>query len=246
MCVPRLGTIVGSSASACSSSGRIRSAHTPVALITLSARTTNSSPSRRRGPGLRRRPVVARAAGHLEPVGADRTEPLGLAEHGQHEPRIVGLAVVEQVAAGRLARAERRQQLDDLLAGDHAVARRGSSRPRRPRRARRAARRPRSRGVAITSYMFSPIPTSRSGRAPPNAGTTSCSGVHEVRRQLDHQLALEQGLADEPEVELLQVAQPAVDELATTGCWCPTRSRPFRRARRCSRARPRPAPHRRR
>ena len=38
--------------------------------------------------------------------------------------------------------------------------------------------------------------------------------AHEVRRQRDHQLALEQRLAHEPEVEVLQVAQAAVDELA--------------------------------
>ena len=38
--------------------------------------------------------------------------------------------------------------------------------------------------------------------------------AHQMRRQRHHQLALEQGLADEPEVEVLQVAQAAVDELA--------------------------------
>ena len=37
--------------------------------------------------------------------------------------------------------------------------------------------------------------------------------VDEVRRQRDHELALEQRLADEAEVEVLQVAQAAVDEL---------------------------------
>ena len=38
--------------------------------------------------------------------------------------------------------------------------------------------------------------------------------AHEVRRERDHQLALEQRLAHEAEVEVLQVAQAAVDELA--------------------------------
>jgi hypothetical protein len=37
--------------------------------------------------------------------------------------------------------------------------------------------------------------------------------VHEVRRQVDHQRPLEQRLAHEPEVEVLQVAQPAVHQL---------------------------------
>jgi len=41
--------------------------------------------------------------GHLQPVGADRAEPLGLAQHGQDEPGVVGLAVVEQVPAARPA-----------------------------------------------------------------------------------------------------------------------------------------------
>ena len=35
-----------------------------------------------------------------------------------------------------------------------------------------------------------------------------------MRRELDHQLALEQRLAHEPQIELLQVAQAAVHELA--------------------------------
>ena len=42
--VPRLGAIRGTSASSWISSGRIRSAQTPVALITLSASTSNRSP----------------------------------------------------------------------------------------------------------------------------------------------------------------------------------------------------------
>ena len=60
--------------------------------------------------------VLLQQPGDPQPVGADRAEALGLAEHGQHEADVVGLAVVEQVAARRLARGERRQQLDHLLA----------------------------------------------------------------------------------------------------------------------------------
>ena len=44
MCDPRDGRMRGTSASSCSSSGRSRSAHTPVALTTLSARTCKRSP----------------------------------------------------------------------------------------------------------------------------------------------------------------------------------------------------------
>ena len=66
---------------------------------------------------------------------------------------------------------------------------------------------------AITSYMFSPTPVRRSGRLPSKAGHEQRQRVHEVRRQLDQQRALEQRLADQPEVEVLQVAQAAVDQL---------------------------------
>ncbi len=44
MCVPRLGRMTGTSASSCSSPGRSRSAHTPVALTTLAARISSVSP----------------------------------------------------------------------------------------------------------------------------------------------------------------------------------------------------------
>jgi hypothetical protein len=56
MCVPRLGRITGTSASSWSSPGRSRSAHTPVALTTLAARTSSSVPdsaSRTRAPTAR-------------------------------------------------------------------------------------------------------------------------------------------------------------------------------------------------
>jgi hypothetical protein len=43
-CVPRLGRMRGTSSSLYSSSGRRRSAHTPVALITFVAATSNSPP----------------------------------------------------------------------------------------------------------------------------------------------------------------------------------------------------------
>src|SRR5439155_25208737 len=66
--------------------------------------------------------VLLGQACDIDAVGTYGAEALRLAEDGQHEPHVVGLAVVEEVAAGRLARGERREQLDDLLARDHAVA----------------------------------------------------------------------------------------------------------------------------
>ena len=54
--VPRLGRMIGTSASSWSSAGRSRSAHTPVALMTFVARISSSSPdsaSRTRAPAAR-------------------------------------------------------------------------------------------------------------------------------------------------------------------------------------------------
>ena len=70
--------------------------------------------------------------------------------------------------------------------------------------------------------------------------------LDQVRRQLDQQRALEQRLADQPEVEVLEVAQAAVDQLrgAAGGAGGEVGRAPA--ARRCSRARPRRAPPRRR
>ena len=182
MCVPRLGRMSGTSASSCSSSGRRRSAHTPVALTTLSARTTNSLAAR----GVAHAdaagaPALLDQLGDLAAVGADRAEALGLAQHGQHQPGVVGLAVVEEVARRRLARGERRQQLDDLVAGDDAVAvgaprRRRLAGPSRRRRAPRAA----AAQLVHRHDVVEVQPHARScgpGRAPSNAGTISGSGL---------------------------------------------------------------------
>ena len=65
MWVPRLGAIFGTSASEWSSSGRIRSAHTPVALTTLSARTTNVGPALAVAHGDPRFAPVVRAASSI-------------------------------------------------------------------------------------------------------------------------------------------------------------------------------------
>jgi hypothetical protein len=185
------------------------------------------------------RPAVAlEQAGHVQPVGAHRAEALGLAEHGQDEPDVVGLAVVEQVAAGRLAIAQRRQQVEHLLPGDHAMALRA---PRflagdfgrgcrlraelggRLRPAALGAERSRAlaaaRAAAPTLDRHHVVQVQTDADEPVGAGAferrdDERERPHEVRRELDHQLALEQRLADQPEVEVLQVAKAAVDELA--------------------------------
>ena len=147
-------------------------------------------------------------------VHAHRAEALRLAEHRQHQPRVVGLAVVEEVRGGRVARRERRDQLQHLVARRSCGGGRGSS-TRRPRAPPRAAARRRARGLRsdITSYMFSPTPMRRSRRAPSNAGTRNGSGFTRCGASRTISWRSTQRLAHQPEVEVLQVAQAAVDHL---------------------------------
>ena len=105
MCVPRLGRM-----------------HRHLGLVVQLVRAQPVGPHagrvddvRRRGPRTRRRSRASRtrtprrAVALEQPVTSTRlaehrAEALGLAEHGQHEPHVVGLAVVEQVAAASGAR----------------------------------------------------------------------------------------------------------------------------------------------
>ena len=101
----------------------MRSAQTPVALTTLSARTSKRSPlsasvqTTPGGPG-----AVGDQLDHLGAVAEHRAEALRLSEHGEHQPGVVGLAVVEQVGLLGVARGQRRDQLGRLLTRDRAVA----------------------------------------------------------------------------------------------------------------------------
>ena len=58
----------------------------------------------------------------LAAVRDHRAEALRLAEHGEHQPHVVGLAVVEEVRAARLAPGQSRQQVLHLLAVHDPVA----------------------------------------------------------------------------------------------------------------------------
>ena len=60
----------------------------------------------------RRAPVLLHELGDLDPVGADGPEALGLGEDREHQPRVVGLAVVEEIAGGRRAARQGRHELD--------------------------------------------------------------------------------------------------------------------------------------
>jgi hypothetical protein len=60
-------------------------------------------------------------AGHLAAAGADCAEALRLAQHGEDEPGVVGLAVVEEVGGAGAAVGERGRQLERLGAVDDPV-----------------------------------------------------------------------------------------------------------------------------
>ena len=240
--VPRLGAILGTSASSWISSGRIRSAQTPVALITLSASTSNSSPDLgldAAHPG--GAPVVVEQARDLGAVQTDRAVALGLAEDREHEPHVVGLAVVEEVglAAGRAAASAGISSATSspeivrwrfgrpvVVAGD----------PLGALAARHADPRRRHHVVHVepdADRAAAPVVAERRDE--------ERRRVDEVRGELDHELALEQRLADQPEVEVLQVAQARRGPSSTSGSRCRPRSRRARPGRPSSRARRRRA-----
>jgi hypothetical protein len=169
-------------------------------LTTFCARITNGSADAARPA------AVLDQLGHQQPVGADRAEALGLGQDGQHQARVVGLAVVEQVARRGLARRQRGQALDDLVGVDDPVA------VRRPVRrvpvAAPTAPRHRHHVVQVEPHAHHAV-----GARAVEGGDDQRQRLDQVRREPDHDLALDQRLADEAEVEVLQVAQAAVDEL---------------------------------
>ena len=69
-----------------------------------------------------RPPVVLEQINDLGAVDHHGTKALSLTEDGQHQPHIVGLAVVEQVGGARLLRGERGDQVDHLVSADRPVA----------------------------------------------------------------------------------------------------------------------------
>ena len=218
--VPRLGAIRGTSSSS-TTSGRIESAQTPVALTTWSARTSIRSPE---SPSTKATPAAPPLpAGDLDHLGAvqhHRAVAFGLAEHGQHQPHVVGLAVVEEVGVVRVARGERRDQPQHLVVVDRAMAVRG------PPLLVLAG----LRAVFIPFLALLPAAAAGAGgrhhvvhvqpeadlAVPPllaERGDQERGRVDEVRRQVDEQLALQQRLAHQSQVEVLQVTEAAVDHL---------------------------------
>ena len=212
--MPRLGAIRGTSSSS-TTSGRIVSAQTPVALTTWSATTSIRSPesdSTKATPA--RAPRPACDLDHLGAVQHHRAVALGLAEDGEDEADVVGLAVVEEVGVVGVARGERRDQLQHLVVADRAVAVRGpvgvlalvmgrahlAAAATDPRRRHHVVHVEADADLAVALLLA-------------ERGDQERGRVDEVRRELDQQLALQQRLADQPEVEVLQVAEAAVDHL---------------------------------
>ncbi len=149
----------------------------------------------------------------LAAVDAHRAEALGLPEHGEREPHVVGLAVVEEVAAGRAPRGQRGQVLEDLVGADRAVTvgapvLTGSVAVTKAAVGATAQPLARHHVVHVERHAHEAV-----GVPAVEGGDDHGQGLDQVRGELDHQRALEQRLADEPEIEALQVAQAAVHEL---------------------------------
>ena len=178
----------GISSSPWISSGRIRSAHTPVALTTFAARTAKRSPDS--------------ASTHTTPAARpsvfDQVHDLGAVQRAPRRsarprPGSSGPAARRRSGSRRrdTPRADRAAPRAGISAvasspgivrwrsGDHCA--RPAARSPTPRRAGRSrglrSRRPEpTRVVAITSYMFRPIPISRFLRSSPSAGTRNGVG----------------------------------------------------------------------
>jgi len=106
----------------------------------------------------------------------------------------------------RLAAGERGQEFGHLLAADHAVAVRAP-----------AVRRSATAAAAFDPHHVVEIQPDADQTVQPRpveGGYDDRQRRDQVRRQRDHQLALEQRFADQAEVEVLQVAQAAVNQLA--------------------------------
>jgi hypothetical protein len=158
---------------------------------------------------------------HLDAVQGNGAEPLGLAEDREDQARVVGLAVVEEVGLARVKCGEGGNQLRGLGARDRAVAvgrpalriggrvraltAEGHLAPSLPPRADPGGRHHVVHVEADSDQAVLPSLT--------QARDQERGRIDEVRRHLDHELALEQRLANQAEVEVLEVAQAAVDHL---------------------------------
>ena len=156
--------------------------------------------------------AVLHQADHLAAVRHHRAEPLGLAEDGQHEAGVVGLAVVEEIGGRRLARGERWQEALDLLALDHVVAVGAPLLERGRVAAAPQARQPHALGGHHVVHV-QPHARQAVGAVALEGGYEELERPHQVRGEVHEQGALEQRLPDKAEIEVLEVAEAAVHEL---------------------------------
>ena len=112
---------------------------------------------------------------------------------------------------------QRGQQVDDLVAADHAVARRAPVRVAVEVAVADAAAAERRAPQPVDRHHVvhvQPEAEQAVGARAAEGGHDHRQRPHQVRGERGVDLALEQRLAHEPEVEVLEVAQAAVDELA--------------------------------
>ena len=205
--VPRLGAILGTSASSWISSGRMRSAQTPVALITFGARHVEGLPCL--GLAARdacRQAVLLNQLRHLDAVQRHHPEAVSLAEDRKHEANVVRLAVVEEIGLTRVPRGESWDQLGGLLAWNRAVpvgrpapGIRGLLRALPAKRclpATVAARPDPSRRHHVVGVETDPDQAVLLEVA--QRRDQERSRVDEMWRQFNHELALDQGLTHQP------------------------------------------------
>ena len=157
-------------------------------------------------------------------------------QHRQHEPRVVGLAVVEEVA-GASARAR------PARAAARRPPRRRSTRWRSGLQAspRGACAAPRSALDAHHVVEVQADPDEAVEARAAERGHDDRQRADEMRRERDHQLALEQRLADEARGRTAGGSAARRGRACSSGSTSPTRSPRARAARRCSRGSRRPA-----
>ena len=203
--------------------------HRPGADVDLPARlqVAHPDPGHPAADPARRTGLVGQEAHHPGAAGHRGSEVGG--GPGQHHgvPGVVHLSLVERDRAADHRRVAGAEQLDRLA----------------PAEVPQTARHP----ATGTHHVVDPDAQTRvrAVDAGPQQRVDEPDRLGQVRRQgLQRELALLQRLEDEPEVELLQVAQTRRGTAWSTGSRCRTRSRAPRPARPSARGSPRPAPRR--
>ncbi|CAB4344470.1 unannotated protein [freshwater metagenome] len=157
--------------------------------------------------------VLLNQPGRLDPIGEDRSEALRLLQRRENQPGVVGLTVVEEISPRGVSGSESRSSFNHLGPIDHPMALR---RPVSTELVLRLITLLASTAQTVDGHHVIKVEP----HAEPAIGplVVKCRNDHrqrldQMRCQADHYLTLEQGFADEPQIELLQVAQTTVNEL---------------------------------